>query len=169
VKKLFQSKKGYTLIELIVAMTICLLLMTSVALLLPSILRVYNRANAIAERSALLNNAANHILSDLADATLPVETVPNQITMFNGQDVIIYTIDGEGVLNKTIGSGEATPVLAKQYYRHNHVSFVCEEVSVPNSGGEGRAYRITIMISSNWDTGEMSRSFMVMPLVLNQF
>jgi prepilin-type N-terminal cleavage/methylation domain-containing protein len=171
-KKLLKSKKGFTLMESIVAIGICAIIMASAALVLPNVLRVYDRANIMAERNTLLNNVANIIIADLTDLAEPLsdESLNNEnnLALFTGVDHVVYTIDN-GILNRSVDKGEATPVLPPRYYGRSQVSFVCNEVTTTQGGEEVLAYQLTITVNSIRDSGAISRSYMVKPLVLNQF
>ena len=167
------SKKGFTLIESIVAMGICAILMASVALVLPNVIRVMDRANTMAERNTLLNNVANIITSDLADVAVPVseETLGQKdvLSVFTGGEQVTYTIDEKGVLMRSVGEGESVPVLPERFYGKSKVSFVCERVNDSQGGDQMMAYQLTVTIYSTYDSGTIRRSYVVKPLVLNQF
>lgn len=165
--KILESKNGMTLIELIVGMVLFVIVVTAVSTILVPMLKVYARANELAEYNTLLDNAANKIIGDLTNATALLKhlDVENEISItIDNPDDVQYSIDSNsGVLLKN-----GTPVLSKDYYKNKSVSFSCRPVESDSE----TAYMLTVNILSDRDGGNnvmISREYAVRPLALNQY
>ena len=174
-----RSKGGMTLVEIIVTMALSAIVMTSVAALLPSILRIYATANDMAERNTLLNNVANIVMADISNATKPISSFDSEAT---DTELVIQTATGQityqiqrGILYKKVGTEteSLSPVLSEGYYRNMAVSLKCEPLDPTSTGGnEGfeDAYTLTINVSNHKRAqSDLTREYVIAPLVLNTF
>ena len=161
--KVLKNNKGFTLAELIVVMVVSSLVLASIAAMLPSILGQYEQANELAERNTMLNNIANQIISDMADATKPIadsDGEDNYLSIIAGANKVIYTRNDEGVLLRN-----ESVVLPKGYYKKERVSFSC----VAAKKATKTAYILTVTISSTKSGGSLSREYAVAPIALNLY
>lgn len=167
-KKILKSKKGFTLVELIVSIVVFAIILTSVSTILVRILRFYAQANELAELNTLVDNIANQITSDISRVTLPVPVQDlgkeNDVCLtIEETNDIRYTVDAlDGVLLKN-----DSIVYSKPFYKEKSLSFILNA----ESGAAGVAYILTVRILSDQDGGgEMiSRDYAVRPLALNQY
>jgi len=178
IKKLLKSKKGFTLIELIVGLVIFGIISTAVATLLAPTLFAFMRANDFAEYNILLDNIANQIISDLSQSTDPpvstaAGTLPNDtwnnlsITMPAARVRYTVAVDEDSVyqlpvLHREI-NGVTSPVFTAEFYRRKLVSFKLE--SEPNVEN---AYKLTVRLEHENGNFVIERAYAVRPLILNQ-
>ena len=167
IRKLLKSKKGFTLIELIVGLVIFGIISTAVATLLAPTLFAFMRANDFAEYNILLDNIANQIISDLSQSTdepefqegseLPGATW-NNVTITKQATRVRYTVNG-GVLQREI-NGETSPVFSEEFYRRKLISFKLNTV-------DENSYRLTVRLDHANGNFEIQREYAVRPLILN--
>lgn len=160
--KILKCKKGLTLTELLAGMLIFTIVALSVTAILSPSLRVYIKANELAECNTLLDNLANQIISDLSEAIVPLDLpdIDNELLITTDPSYdIIYTVSSDGVLLKN-----GNPVLAKDFYKKKSVHFSC--VSAESSE---IAYTLTVIIMSDKDGEMIRREYAVKPIALNQY
>jgi len=167
-KKIFKSKKGLTLIELVVGMVIFGIISTAVAASLAPTLFAFMRANEFAEYNLLLDNIANQILDDLSQSTEKLEPAVNDITITKHATKVRYTISDdsefpEGILLRDLG-GNLQPVFSEEFYRRKTVTFEFADVSTEDTA----AYMLTIRLININEDFEIDRDYAVRPLILNQ-
>jgi len=81
VRKIFISKRGFTLIEvLVVCVLFAIIAVTAISVLSP-MLRAYARANEIAEYNLLLDNVGNTIVSSMMQAAEVSDIADNSVSM----------------------------------------------------------------------------------------
>jgi len=168
--KVLKNKKGITLVELLVGLLLLSIIVAAAGSTIAPMLKVYSKANEIAEWNTLLDNLANQMVSDLSEMTVPIEDQPgagpwsDNITFTAGWRTITYTVDANGMLLKSINSAAPHLVLPADFYKRKSVGFSIRE-EVPE-----RAYMLTVSITPPaGETGEtISRDYAIRPLVLNQ-
>jgi len=170
IKKSLKSKKGFTLIELIVGLVIFGIISVAVSALLAPTLFAYMRANDFAEYNILLDNIANQIISDLSQSTEPPVFLEggdqpdgtwNDVTITKLATRVRYTVDG-GVLQREI-NGETFPVFTEDFYRRKLVSFKLETLE-----GTTTYYTLTVRLEHANGNFVIEREYAVRPLILNQ-
>ena len=167
--KILKSKKGFTLVELIVCMVVLSVITTTVAALLGPMLSFYARANDLAESNTLVDNIANYIISDLSHATAPIPD--SAIDRDNGNNLgitvnypgdVVFAVDAAGVLTRN-----NSRVLSKDFYKNKSVSITT------GPGDSSGVYLLTVTITLDRDNDRemVSRVYAVRPLALpeNQF
>jgi len=164
--KILKNKKGMTLMELIVGLLLLSIVVTAAGASLAPMLKVYAKANDIAEWNTLLDTIANHMISDMAEMTVPPATMrDDEIAFTAGLNDISYSVDANsGVLLKSVNDSVPKAVLTEGYYKRKSVSFSCA-----SAGGTSTAYILTITIASESSTETISRDYAVRPLALNPF
>ena len=159
--KILKSKEGMTLTELIVGMVLFAIVAAAASAMLVPMLRIYTKANNLAECNTLLDNVANQIIGDLLESTKEPE-------WDNDHPSITVTIDDPGDVLYTIGDGvllkNGEPVLKKNFYKGKSVSFICAR-----EGTTDKSYRLTVIITSDRDGEMIRRDYAVRPLVLNPY
>ncbi|MCL2865997.1 MAG: prepilin-type N-terminal cleavage/methylation domain-containing protein [Lachnospiraceae bacterium] len=161
--KIRKAKQGITLVEVIVAMALSAIIMAAVASLLPSILRIYDSANQIAERNTLLNNVANRMVGDMADAR---QIIPGEdtLTIRTGSEQIVYTMIGNRI-ERQMGSEVAVDILPANYNRNMSVDFACKEIEATDGVLE-KGYILTLTVTNSKNDGTLEREYAVLPLAL---
>jgi len=149
--------------ELLVGLMLLAIIATAAGSSLSPMLKIYARANDMAEWNTLLDNIANRMISDLSQATVPLDFTVNPVTndditiVIDGIDVD-YSISADGIL---LINGN--PFLEKNYYKQKSVNFSCRPE------GPDVAYILTITISHDRGGEAISRDYAVRPLVLNSW
>ena len=176
IKKLLKSKKGFTLIELIVGLVIFGIISTAVATLLAPMLFAFIRANEFAEYNILLDNLANQIISDLSQSTEPPGFVAggdqpdgtwNNVTITTPAAIVRYTVEGadnRGILIREI-NGEPHRVFTEDFYRRKLVSFKLNYLI----DADTPSYTLTVRLDHVNRNFEIERVYAVKPLILNQY
>jgi len=168
IKKLLKTKKGFTLIELIVGLVIFGIISVAVSALLAPTLFAFMRANDFAEYNILLDNIANQIISDLSQSTDEPEftegtelpgTAWNRVTITTQATRVRYTVAG-GVLFREV-NGEPFEVFSEEFYRRKLVSFKLNTF-------DENAYILTVRLDHADGNFEIQREYAVRPLILNQ-
>jgi prepilin-type N-terminal cleavage/methylation domain-containing protein len=168
--KILKSKKGMTLTELIAGMMLFAIITAAVSAVLAPMLRTYARANDLAELNTLLDNLANHIISDLSKATAIGNVgTQNIISITIDTDIVEYTVehagDDAGALLKRVNGSAPTPVFVKDFYKNKSVSFLV----TPESSGSAYTLTVRILDRDNSPIPMISRDYAVRPLALNQY
>ena len=181
IKKLLKSKKGFTLMELVVGLVIFGIISVSVAAALAPTLFAFMRANDFAEYNILLDNIANQIISDLSQATEEPEFDEgserpgaswNSVTITKLAAIVRYTIsDGSGdeppgILMREIGSSDPQPVFSEDFYKRKMVSF---KLNTHNAVDEPPSYTLTIRLVNTAGDFEIEREYAVRPLILHTY
>jgi len=161
--------------ELIVGIMLFAVVATAVSTILAPLMKVYTKANELAECNTLLDNVANQIISDLSGATDKIRDEdlnrevsgenPNSVLRIttDAPDDVRYTIDGsDGVLLKN-----GVSVLSKPFYKGKSVGIICNKAPVKT----GEAYILTVILLSDKDGEMLRRDYAVRPLALpsNQY
>ncbi|MCL2079538.1 MAG: type II secretion system GspH family protein [Oscillospiraceae bacterium] len=171
--KILKSKKGLTLVELIIGIIVMSVILVAISGVVMPMMRFQARAIEVAEQNAMLDSLANQIIYDLASA---IDT-PNQ-SGNSGEDdwaLVISTGTGGGTVTYTIDSGiimreqagVKSPLLPEGYHRKleaqvNSVGIVeLNEIEV-----DGIVYELTIELKK--DDTLFSRAYAARPLALNQ-
>lgn len=148
-RKLLKSKKGMSLIEILVGSLLFGIVAMTVTAVLAPMLMAMSRANDFAEYNTLLDNAGNQIVSDMAGASEVKSNNPLEFTV-QGKDVE-YTAP-EGILLRN-----NIPVLPEEFYRGKTIAFTVNGTS-PNFMIE-----VTVGPSGRWGSigAEISRDYAV--------
>lgn len=168
IPKILKCKKGMTLVELIVGVMIFTVITTIASAVLAQMVRVYSQSNELAELNTLLDNVANHIVSDISNATTPLVNIgiDNEITVVIDTNTITYTVAGDGTLLRSAGGAAPIPILPKTFYKNKSVGFVLNL----SPSGTGTAYMLTVTIHSDHNGSPIiSRDYAIRPLALNQY
>ena len=171
IKKLLKSKKGFTLIELIVGLIIFGIISTAVAAVLAPTLFAFMRANDFAEYNILLDNIANQIISDLSQSTEPApdfkegsdqpdDDTWNNVTITMPVARVHYTVAG-GILHRGINGEEPLEVFTEEFYKRKLVSFKLNTIAE-------NCYILTVRLVHENGNFEIERKYAVRPLILNQ-
>lgn len=127
--KALKNKKGITLIEILVGSSLfAIIAATAFAALTPMML-AFSRANDIAEYNMILDTVGNRIVSDMAQASNVIGTLPSTDTItltIRGSSTVVYFIQN-GILHRRIGTGaDPVPVFPPDFYGGKTVSFTVE-------------------------------------------
>lgn len=166
--QIIKDKSGMTLTELIVGLVLFAIITITASAILAPLLKVYTKANELAECNTLLDNVAAQIIKDLSNATVVIaglddddDVLTDELPITIDTDDVTYTIEADtGILQKN-----GIPVLSKTYYKGKSVSFTCKLVA----GDPGTAYTLTVIVLSDRDGEMICRDYDVKPLVLNQY
>ena len=190
--KLLKSKKGFTLMELIVGILMFSIIAIVVSTALSPTLFAYMRANDFAEYNSLLDNIANQIINDLNQSTeeprfiaatggAPVPpggwAVDNtrRLVITTNTRTIAYTIRNTqpgagGVLQRegvnATGVAQLFDVFSEDFYKRKSVSFAFAQPDPTEN-----VFILTIRLRENSNLGnifEIDREYAVRPLMLNQ-
>lgn len=161
--KFLKSKKGLTLVELLVGCALLAVLTSVLVIVFVPMVNMQIKVKELAELNGLLDNLANPIVKDISKTfSSPVITGTEndiQISVHSLNDVA-YTVDSDGILLRN-----GLPVYSKSFYKDKSIKFVCDTASV-----SGEAYNLTVTIISDSDNTEIiSREYAVKPLSLNQY
>ena len=175
---ILKSKKGLTLVEVVIGMLVLSLIILMAGSTLAPMMRFQRRTNELAEQNFLLDNLANHIVYDLSmTMEEPVLTTPPAITPgvgtltipvedLSGGD-IIYRIAANGIIMRQQSTDDAgepinNPLLPPEFYR----GLGAESLALvgENTGG-GIIYRLTLRLTN--DNTTFVRTYAIRPLALN--
>jgi len=172
--KLMKTKKGFTLIEVVIGLVIFGIISVAAAAVLAPSLFAFMRANDFAEYNNLLDNLANQIISDLSQSTeTPVfieDDWDSDVSITQNTRVINYTVADAGDLRNTmilfrqVGNAEPSPVFSEDFYKRKNVSFKIET----NETEAAVVYLLTVRLQSQSGNLDIEREYAVRPLVLNQ-
>lgn len=167
-RKIITCNKGVTLVEIIVTLVLSVIVMTSVAAVLPRILNLFRYTNTMAERNTMLNNVANPILDDLRSANdIPKQTgsdASSVLTIPTPTGVVKYSIESEDI-NRGALLRNGDLVFSSEYYNGIGISFELTPVSSTSV-----SYDLTVTITPQQGRGSMmERTYAVTPLILNQY
>jgi len=180
IKKLLKSKKGFTLIELIVGLAIFAIISAAVSASLAPTLFAFMRANDFAEYNILLDSIANQILNDLSQSTDPPDFPDagnwpdgwNDITITKSTSWVRYTIDNaganRGMLMKETGGGEI-PVFPEEFYKRKIVAFKLNLNPISTEPDGPVAYTLTVRLENINGDFLLEREYTARPLILNQY
>ena len=156
-------KKGFTLMETVVALMLLVFFMAAISAVLPLVLKQFNNARSLAEMNGFMNNIADEITNDLLKAT-SVSYSADTLTINTNATAIKYKTDGDGVLKRDYGEGDVN-VLPVAYYHNKtkEVSVTYDEVSA----GAG-VYVIGVTIVDNKNNTSLFREYYVKPLAIGQ-
>jgi len=161
--RILKSKKGMTLTEIIVGSLLFAIAAAMVAAIIGPMMMAFSRANAIAEYNMLLDSVGNRIVSDIAGAIEPPETLPfnsqtdDEFSIITASEIVIYEIDDYGRLVRN-----DSPVFPADFYGGRDVSFTVTEAPA-NSG----VFTVSVTVSSDGGGGGIStRDYVVRPLML---
>jgi prepilin-type N-terminal cleavage/methylation domain-containing protein len=172
--KVLKNKKGITLVELMVGLLLLSIIVAAAGSTIAPMLKVYSKANEIAEWNTLLDNLANQMVSDLSEMTVPIEDQPgagagpwsDNITFTAGFRTITYAVSKDNPLwDDGMLERNGILVLPEDFYKRKIVSFILND-----AGNHGEiAYMLTVRIEpSDGEGATISRDYAVRPLVLNQ-
>jgi len=154
IQKIFASKRGLTLVEVIVGCVLFALIAVTAASVLSPMLKAYTRANEIAEFNLLLDSVGNRIISDMKQASEVQDYDEDTVTMMINSSTVVYEVV-DGVLQRNDNI-----VFPMDYYKGKNVSFTI----APTSSDTG--FLINVTVSSNNTGVEISRSYAVRPLLM---
>jgi len=170
-KKILKSKKGLTLIELVVGLVIFSIISVAVSASLAPTLFAFMRANDFAEYNILLDNIANQIISDLSQSTVEPDFPEagewpegwNELTITQLAAIVNYAIDRpeSGLLTKEM-SGITWEVFPDDFYNRKTVAFKIANVE------DSSSYILTIRLQNTNGDFVIEREYAVRPLILNQ-
>lgn len=173
-KRLLKCKKGVTLVEIIVTLVLSVIIMTSVAAVLPRVLNLMRYTNSMAEKNTMLNQISNTILDDVRSTTAPLtflQTDQVDIPLSNG--LVTYQIGVVNGLSVLLRNDEQ--VLASDYYRDKQITFSVSEVSQATSDVQATtdthvSYELSLTIKpkEGRSGAPLTRTYIVTPLIENQ-
>jgi len=134
-KKIFKSKKGMTLMEILVGSIMLAVFAVAISMIIPPMLLAFMRANDFAEYNALLDSVGNQIVSDVVRASDPLTTAPagggaqveiagavtgvdNVTIPITGAGNVEYSISAQGTLER--GGAEVFP---QGFYKGKEIGF----------------------------------------------
>jgi len=179
-----KSKKGLTLIELVVGLIIFGIITLTISMILTPTLFAYMRANDFAEYNALLDNIANQMINDLSQATAELDNPPtgpwvDDVTIRTFARNVRYWVtendpdfnDGVLMIEGVNAAGVKTsfPVFAEDFFKRKAVNF---EISV-DATSTFTSYILELTITGTDGQGQgndgfsISRSYAVRPLMLS--
>ena len=118
IKRVLNSK-GMTLMEMIMSIMVLSLIITAVASVFSPVLRFYERANNLAEASALIDSISALVMGDVANA-VGVKPGLGAFTISTPYNVEYYS-DGNGVLCRR-APGFDGAVLQRDFYKYKGLS-----------------------------------------------
>ncbi|MCL2424793.1 MAG: type II secretion system GspH family protein [Oscillospiraceae bacterium] len=155
VRKIFISKRGFTLIEVIVVCVLFAIIATTAISVLSPMLKAYARANDIAEYNLLLDNVGNTIVSSMMQASDVKNITDNSVIMIVDSSLITYSVV-DGILQKN-----DSIVFPKNFYKGKDVSFVVTPAT------DAPDFLITVTVSSSSTGASISRSYAVNPPLMD--
>jgi len=178
VKKLLKSKKGFTLMELVVGLVIFAIISVAVSASLAPTLFAFMSANDFAEYNILMDSIANQIINDLSQSTEPpgfdeAGDWPegwNNVSITKSASRVRYTIEntaaGRGMLLIETGGNPAL-VFPEEFYKRKTVAFKLEAIDT-DPDDPMVAYNLTVRMESLNGDFLVERVYAVRPLILNQ-
>ena len=163
-RSMLKSKKGMTLMEIIIgAMLFGMVVMTVSAVLAP-LMMAARRANDFAEYNQILDSIGNRIVSEMAQSEITA-TGTNTVTMTrdDGATEIEFSVAGagaSGVLQRALDGNTAAPVFPGNFYRGKTISF---EVN-----GTAPDFTVDVTVHADGVIGraEIVRTYAVRPLLM---
>jgi len=152
-QKTFSSKKGMTLLEVLVVCVLFALIAVTVTAVISPMLRAYARANEIAEYNMILDNVGNTIVSNMAQAS-DIEYADNSVSLtIDSSDVVFEVIDGSLQRNGNM-------VFPSNFYKGKSISFIITPApSEPD-------FLVDVTVSSDSTGVALSRSYAVKPIMM---
>lgn len=143
------DKKGYTLIELVVATLVAMVLILSMVTIIAPIYKTYQRTLSRSDAQLVAENLLDNIRQNASTATaLSAEKDGTKDTLSIGSAV--YAVSDEGYL--MLGN---VPVFPKSYYAGKRISMTCKQaaanqvqVTLSVSDSELQLTEVTAVISS---------------------
>jgi len=180
--KILKNKKGLTLIELVVGLIIFGIISVAISMVLAPTLFAYMRASDFAEYNALLDNVANHIISDISQITEQINEdemgvwIDNRdnngtMTLQQSTQIVRYSVDNAGVLVKLNSLGDPHPVFSEDFYKNKNISIKVDPSDTNATTGD-TAYILTIRLTENnamSNLFQIEREYAVRPLIINNF
>ncbi len=163
VKKILKSRKGLTLVELIISIVILAIIALAIAWLMVPMMNVFDRNNTLSEMNAILDDSAKELENALSRAQRAnVSGTRLEVVSNNQQDV--YDLD-QGILQKN-----GRNLVADGYYRDAtlQVAYLDPDTGAALDGPitSGVVMRISAAIDGQV---QMERDYAVSPMGLNQY
>jgi hypothetical protein len=194
-KKILKSKKGMSLMEILVGGILLGMVALTVSAVLAPFMLAFSRANDLAEYSTILDTVGNQIVSDLVRSSEEPTTAVNRVDItVDSEDDVIYTIrQAAGVLIDGVPAGsllrhrnaenimangecevcsiaatrDMCMVFPEGFYKRKVISF--EVTGTPDA-----EYTITVTVGPRGNTvatggsgAAISRDYTVKPLILS--
>ena len=167
IRKILKSKKGLTMVELIIGMVILSIIISMATAVMAPMMQFQRQANELAEQNALLDNLANQIVHDMSKAIDKPAQSGNEITIpigTGGGGNITYTLIEGIIWRQQVDDNYNVPLLPDGFYR-NFIVTVMDINQVPDANGT--AYLLTLELSN--DRRTFTRDYAVRPIAINHF
>jgi len=153
VRQNLSTKKGFTLVEVLVVCVLFALIAVTVTAIISPMLRAYARANEIAEYNMILDNVGNTIASNLMQAS-DIEVADNYASMmFESSSVVFDVADGSLQKNGIL-------VFAPNFYKGKSISFTITPAPAEPD------FLVNVTVTSNSSGVTLSRSYAARPLLM---
>jgi len=162
-KKLLKSKKGVSLMELIVGMMLFGMVALTVTAAISPLMMAYRRANDLAEYNQILDVIGNRVAGEMAKAT-SITTGTDTLTLVVDNVTVVYSLNS-GHLQVQRGTAAATLVYQAEFYRGKTISF-----DFTGSVPADRTYFFNLTVTSTALSGTsgatLTRPYAVRPLLM---
>ncbi|MCL2084511.1 MAG: prepilin-type N-terminal cleavage/methylation domain-containing protein [Oscillospiraceae bacterium] len=162
-----RNSKGITLVELLVGMMLLSVIAAAASVVLVSIVPIFTDANDFAEYSTMLDDVANHIISDFSEMSTAtsLSSAENHLSFntFNSGTVVYTTIDPTIDPDDPGGRLWKTGVLVFPdiYYKGKGIGFEMEEADPAEAG-----YVLTVRVFNKYGEEALSREYAVKPFCM---
>lgn len=160
-----KSKVGYTLTELIVSIAVATIMLGLVAVITARTVSVITAANELSEANRILDTISGEITASMEESVAPVVSMPDgSIIVTTYSHTIIYSVDGNKLLFKSVDGETAKPVFEESYYHNKGIALVCSD----RPGTDDPCVDVTITLLDSGDATIVQRTYTVSPAALAQ-
>jgi prepilin-type N-terminal cleavage/methylation domain-containing protein len=160
-----KANAGYTLTELIVAIAVATIMLGIVALITARTVSVITAANELSETNRILDTISDEITASMEQAVAPIVSMPDgSIAVTTYTHTIIYSVDTDKLLCKSVDGETAKPVFEESYYHSKGIALQCAE----HAGAQDPCYDVTITLLDSIGAEIAQRTYSVSPAVLAQ-
>lgn len=171
--KAIKSKKGMTLMELIMGISVFCILAVSVSAIIGPVMTTISKVSSYSEVNGILDTLSNEFTADLSEASV-VSFVGDEITIMTSDYYIISYNVVDGILSKNGGA-----LLSKDFYKDKIVDLKVYDAELTTDISDINTYvaatsktrSFLAVFKAIGANGEvmLQKSYAVRPLIMNQY
>jgi len=166
IKKALKSKKGISLMEILVGSMLFGLVVMTVASVISPMIMAFRRANDLAEYNLILDNVGNLLTSEMAQASDITGDLNTLVMTIETQPTIVSYSVQDGMLMRSLNIDDIiiseSHVFPPGFYRSQSISFTI-------NGSNSPKYIVEVTVRSQGRAtigGEISRDYAVNPIMI---